>query len=340
MGEDVTMTDQLAKHENERTALEILSRTKALVGPALEAASLRLSPDIQPHVRHHLAGGGKHVRACLALLSASAAGANDDVGLVGAVAIELVHNFSLIHDDIIDRDVERRHSPTLWAKYGVGSALIAGDALSTLAFQLLLDEPTIERVQAAQSLAEALQAMIAGQAADIASESKLSLTVEECLAMEAGKTGALLACAASIGAILAGADVSVINALSDFGDHLGLAFQAIDDLLGVWGDAGVTGKPVGNDLRLRKKTLPIAIANAKGFDVFVDVQSTVEQELSDTDVAEAMVLLDECGARYETMEFATNELAAALAVLNGADLAESARVELAVVARYVIERDQ
>ena len=334
------MTDSVAKRENERTALEILSRTKALVRPALEAASLRLSPDIQPLVRHHLAAGGKYVRACLALLSANAAGADNDVGLVGAVAIELVHNFSIIHDDIIDRDVERRHSPTLWAKYGVGSALIAGDALSTLAFQLLLEGSTFERVAAAQCLAEAQQAMIAGQAADIASEDKLSLTVEECLQMEAGKTGALLACAASIGAILAGADASVISALSDYGDHLGLAFQAIDDLLGVRGDSSITGKPVGNDLRLRKKTLPISIANAKGFDVFVEAPSTSNQELSDTEVAEAMVLLDECGARYETLEFATKELEAALAALDGAVLADAARVELAVTARYVIERDQ
>jgi geranylgeranyl diphosphate synthase type I len=334
------MTDSVAKRENERTALEILSRTKALVRPALEAASLRLSPDIQPLVRHHLAAGGKYVRACLALLSANAAGADNDVGLVGAVAIELVHNFSIIHDDIIDRDVERRHSPTLWAKYGVGSALIAGDALSTLAFQLLLEGSTFERVAAAQCLAEAQQAMIAGQAADISSEDKLSLTVEECLQMEAGKTGALLACAASIGAILAGADASVISALSDYGDHLGLAFQAIDDLLGVWGDSSITGKPVGNDLRLRKKTLPISIANAKGFDVFVEAPSTPNQELSDTEVAEAMVLLDECGARYETLEFATKELEAALAALDGAVLADAARVELAVTARYVIERDQ
>jgi geranylgeranyl diphosphate synthase type I len=334
------MTESPSKHENERTALEILSRTKTLVRPALEVASNRLGPDIQPLVRHHLSAGGKYVRACLALLSASAAGASADDGLVGAVAMELVHNFSLIHDDIIDRDVERRHEPTLWAKYGVGPALIAGDALSNLAFQLLLAEPTVARVGAAQRLAEAIQAMIAGQADDIASEDKHSLTVEECLRMEAGKTGALLACAASIGAILAGADHSVVDALSEFGDHLGLAFQAIDDLLGVWGDSSTTGKPVGNDLRLRKKTLLIAIANAKGFDVFAEGTPTTQRELSDADVADAMVLLEECGARHETLEFAGKELEAALAALDRVTLVDSARVELVVIARYVIERDQ
>lgn len=336
----MTMAESRSKHDNELTAQEILSGSKALVHPALEAASRRLSPEIQPLVSHHLSAGGKYVRATLALLSANAAGADNQVGLVGALAIELVHNFSLIHDDIIDRDEARRHEPTLWVKYGVGPALIAGDALSTLAFQLLLEEPTAERVRAAQCLADAVQAMIAGQAEDMASEHQPSLSVEECLQMARGKTGALLACAASIGAVLAGADDDAVNALSDYGDHLGLAFQAIDDLLGVWGDSNVTGKPVGNDLRLRKKTLPISIAYAKGFDVFAEHPASLDQELSDGDVAAAMVLLDECGARHETLELAGNELQAALAALDRVSIVDTARAELAVTARYVIERDQ
>jgi geranylgeranyl diphosphate synthase type I len=335
----VTLADSLSKHENEVTALGILSRTKSMVHPALEAVSHRLSPEIQPLVRHHLAAGGKYVRAALALLSTSAAGAEEPVGLVGALAIELVHNFSLIHDDIIDRDVERRHEPTLWAKYGVGPALIAGDALSALAFQLLLEEPTPERVRAAQLLADAVQSMIAGQAEDMASEHKPFLTVEECLQMEAGKTGALLACAASIGAVLAGADEVTVKALTQYGDHLGIAFQAIDDMLGVWGDPSTTGKPVGNDLRLRKKTLPISIAYSKGFDIFAEAANPLDEQLSDDAVNEAMVLLDECGARYETMELAGKELEAALAALDGATIVDAARAELIVTARFVVERD-
>lgn len=336
----MTLSDSLSKHENELTALDILSRTKALVHPALAAATQRLGPELQPLASHQLSSGGKYVRACLALLSASAAGADEQVGLVGALAIEFVHNFSLIHDDIIDNDVTRRHQPTMWAKYGVGPAIIVGDALSTLAFQLLLDEATVERIGAARCLADAVQAMVLGQAQDIASEGQPSLSVEECLRMEAGKTGALLACAASIGAILAGADNDVVRALSEYGDHLGLAFQATDDMLGVWGESSVTGKPVGNDLRLRKKTLPISIAYAKGFDVFAESASSVEQELSDADVAEAMVLLDDCGARFETLQLAEEELRAAIEALDQAPLASTARDELMVIARYVIERDK
>ncbi|MGA7834559.1 MAG: polyprenyl synthetase family protein [Acidimicrobiales bacterium] len=336
----MTLANSLSKHENEASALEILARAKSLVNPALEAATQRLSPELRPLVRHHFSAGGKYVRASLALISANAGGASDDAGLVGALAIELIHNFSLIHDDIIDGDVERRHEPTVWAKYGVGPAIIAGDALSTLAFQLLLDNATPSRVRAAARLAEATQAMIVGQAEDIASEHQLSLSVEECLRMEAGKTGALLSCAASIGAILAGASEPVIEALSEFGDHLGQAFQAIDDMLGVWGESSVTGKPVGNDLRLRKKTLPVCIANAKGFDVFGEIASSSEDDLTDAEVAAAMTLLDDCGARYETAEMAEAELRSALAALERAPMEPSARTELAILARYVIERDQ
>ncbi|MGH3731837.1 MAG: polyprenyl synthetase family protein [Acidimicrobiales bacterium] len=333
----MTLADSRSREENNRTALQILARTKSLVSPALEASTKRLGDEIGPVIDHHLLVGGKFVRAALALLSANAAGAGDEVALAGAVAIELVHNFSLIHDDIIDGDLERRHHPTVWAKFGVGPALIAGDALSTLAFQMLLEEPSVERVAAARRLGDATQAMIVGQAQDIASEHVLLLSVEECLAMEAGKTGALLSCAASIGAVLAGADGAVVDALADYGTHLGFAFQAVDDMLGIWGEPVVTGKPVGNDLRLRKKTLPISIANSKGFDIFTGPSDV---ELSDANVAEAMVMLDECGARYETMELAQRELAASLGSLERAPLAGAPRGQLAVIARYVIERDQ
>ncbi len=315
-----------------------MSRAKSLVTPALQETTKRLGDELGPVIDHHLLVGGKSVRACLALLSANAAGAGDDVGLVGALAIELIHNFSLIHDDIIDRDEDRRHQPTVWAKFGVGPALIAGDALSTLAFQLLLDDPTPERVaQRPRRLADATQAMIVGQAQDIASEDKLSLTLDECLAMEAGKTGALLSCAASIGAVRAGAEDAAVDALSRYGEHLGVAFQAIDDMLGVWGDPSVTGKPVGNDLRLRKKTLPISIANSKGFEIFTTPK---DHELSDDEVAEAMVFLDECGARYETMELAERELQASLDALTRVPLNDEASAKLAILARYVVERDQ
>jgi geranylgeranyl diphosphate synthase, type I len=334
------LADSLSRRDDGTTALDTLARAKSVVEPALTEVTLRLSPELRPVILHHLSGGGKLVRPTLALLSAKAVGADEKTGLVGALAIELVHNFSLIHDDIIDGDVERRHVPTVWAEFGVGPALIAGDGLLTLAFQLLLEEPTTERVNATRLLADATQAMIVGQAEDINSEHLSSLTLEECLRMEAGKTGALLACASSIGAVLAGADEATVRALSDYGQHLGLAFQAVDDILGVWGDPKVTGKPVGNDLRLRKKTLLISVANSKGFDVFAETGITNDEEMTDAQVTAAMDFLDDCGARYETLEMAETNLAAALASLERVPLDSSAVTELSAIAHYVIERDK
>jgi geranylgeranyl diphosphate synthase type I len=185
-----------------------LTRAALLVAPALHAAVGRLNPSLQGPVHHHLAGGGKRVRAALSLLSASVVGAPEETGVVGAVAIELIHNFSLIHDDIIDGDTERRHRSTVWSEFGVGQAIIAGDALATLALQVMLEHPTTERVRAAACLLEATQVMIAGQGDDMAFETRPSVTVAECLDMERGKTSALLACAVSLGAILAGAPES------------------------------------------------------------------------------------------------------------------------------------
>ena len=260
----MTAISSPARRDSAFMAAETLTRVRSVVAPAIDAAVLRLCPALRPAVREHLAGGGKFVRAGLTLVSTAAAGAEEIAGLAGAVAIEIVHNFSLVHDDIIDGDLERRHRPTLWAEHGVGHAIIAGDALATLAFQVLLEEPTPERVRAAGRLAEATQAMIAGQAEDMASELVVSLSVEECLHMEAGKTGALLSCSAAIGAILGGAPAATVDALADFGRHLGIAFQAVDDLLGIWGEPSVTGKPVGNDLRQHKKSLPVAIALSRG----------------------------------------------------------------------------
>jgi len=228
----------------------------------------------------------------------------------------------------------------LWAQHGIGHAIIAGDALAALAFQVLLEEPTSERVTAAGVLADATQSMIAGQAEDMAGEAAESLSVEECLQMEAGKTGALLSCAAAIGAILAGAPAGTVDALADFGNHLGIAFQAIDDVLGIWGESSVTGKPVGNDLRQHKKTLPVAIAMAGESPATAELAGLLEGALTDAQVARATELLDDCGARDETLAIGDAQLKAALSALESVPLASGPSMELAAIARYVTERDR
>jgi geranylgeranyl diphosphate synthase, type I len=256
---------------------DVLDHARDVTQPLMRDAVARLTPSIRDVVSYHLgwtdaAGnptavkGGKGIRAALATLSAEASWADAAVGAPGGVAVELVHNFSLLHDDLMDGDVERRHRPTAWALWGPSVALLAGDALATLATDVLLRTQNPAAPQAALALCEATAEMIAGQADDLAFEARRSVSVEECMGMSTAKTGALLGCAASLGAILAAAPPATVRALRDFGRHLGLAFQATDDLLGIWGDPGTTGKPTGNDIRQRKKSMPIVAALAAGDD--------------------------------------------------------------------------
>jgi geranylgeranyl diphosphate synthase type I len=318
----------------------VLDRARDLVQPPLRAAVSRLSDELQAPVQHHLGGGGKHVRAALALLSAEACGADAATGIPGAVAIELVHNFSLLHDDVIDGDRERRHRPTVWAEFGVGPAIIAGDALATLAMEVLLEDANPNAGRAALELARATQAMIAGQADDMAFEPRTVVTVEECLTMEERKTGALLSCAAALGAILGGAEEPTVQALREYGRHLGIAFQAVDDLLGIWGDPSVTGKPVGSDLRQHKKTLPVVIAVAAADGLAGEFVALLRGRLSEREVATAAQFVEGFGGREATMQTAEEHLASALGALDGVSLAAGPAAELADVAMFVVGRDR
>jgi geranylgeranyl diphosphate synthase type I len=326
--------------EDQPLAAEILSRASSLVSPALDDVVDRLSPELQAPVRHHMAGGGKRVRAGLVLVSAVASGGWEETGIVGAVAIELVHNFSLLHDDIIDGDRDRRHRPTVWAEYGVGRAIVAGDALAALSTEVLLEVPTPERVRAAAALSRATREMIAGQADDMAFETRRSVSVEECLAMATGKTGALLSCASSLGAILTGAPDATIDALAGFGLHVGVAFQAVDDVLGIWGDPARTGKPAGNDLVQKKQSLPVAVALANAGDRRDELEDLLDRVSTEADVAAAAGLIEELGGRDEVADLAEWHLQTALGALGSVDLVPGPRAQLESIARFVTERDR
>jgi geranylgeranyl diphosphate synthase, type I len=330
----------------------VLDRARTIVTPALRAAVARLSPELRRPAEYHLGwvdvdgrpaagSGGKHVRAALALLSAAAVGADETVGVPGAVAIELVHNFSLLHDDVIDVDRERRHRTTVWAAFGVGPAITVGDALHTLAIQVLLDEGTPEAVRAVAALADGTSRMIAGETVDIVFETRDDVTWDECLEMSSAKTGALLACAASLGAILAGAPAERVEALASYGLHLGLAFQAVDDVLGIWGETATTGKPVFGDLRQQKKTLPITAALASSNGNLGELRTLLEASRDDeAAAARAAELIDKLGGRQATEAAAVEHLDVALAALHGARLVPAVEAELAELARYVVERQQ
>jgi geranylgeranyl diphosphate synthase type I len=342
----------------------VLARSRQAIGPAISAAINRLAPELHQLATYHMgwtdadgrpvsSPGGKGIRPALAILSAEAAWADPEIGIPGGVAVELVHNFSLIHDDIIDSDTERHHRPTVWSVYGVGPAIIAGDALQILAHQVLLEGSPTYGPEASAALADATAAMIAGQADDIAFEKRRDVTVEQCTAMSAAKTGALLGCATSIGAILAGAPPATVGALRDYGRHLGLAFQAVDDLLGIWGDPERTGKPAGSDLRQRKKSMPIVSALAAGGEeadelralVFEGVDGVDQPEpltpepLNTAQIERATYLVEACGGREWTAVRAKANLDAALGALERVRLSAIPHRDLADIAVYVVERE-
>ncbi|MDQ1700248.1 MAG: geranylgeranyl diphosphate synthase, type [Frankiaceae bacterium] len=318
-----------------------LLRARTAVEPALHDAVDRLDPDSRRLARYHLEAGGKAVRPALALLSARAVGVDESIAVPGAVAVELVHNFSLVHDDLMDRDVERRHRPTVWALHGPAAAILCGDAMLALATQVLLDVGTLDAIEAARQLGLATQELIRGQHADLAFEQRHYVGVDECLAMAAGKTGALLACSAAIGAVLAGAPTASVGALSTYGAELGLAFQLVDDLLGIWGDPATTGKPVGSDLRARKKSLPVAFAlteNGPAGAALAHWLATAGPD-SDADIAGAAGLVEAAGGRAWATEEATRRLALAESALESVALEPNAVEELVALGRFVVTRN-
>jgi len=213
---------------------------------------------------------GKRLRPLICLLAAEACGAPAGRALPAAVALELLHNFTLIHDDIEDRDEVRHHRPTVWKLWGEAQAINAGDGMHVLAHLTLLDleaqgvsPETIVRL--ARRFAETSLIITEGQHLDLAFERRDDVTPAEYLDMIARKSAALLGCAAATGAEIAGAAPEYVDALAAYGMQLGLAFQIRDDVLGIWGKEETTGKPAA-DLRKRKKTLPALYALTRADD--------------------------------------------------------------------------
>ncbi|WP_432923365.1 polyprenyl synthetase family protein [Microbispora sp. CA-135349] len=335
---------------SEDSAVGTLGRCRALVLPALREAVERLDPWAGRMTAYAFgwtdaAGnavpgdGGKGMRQALALLTAQALGAPAEAAVPGAVAVELVHGFSLVHDDVMDGDERRRHRDTVWKAYGVGAAVLAGDAMLGLAMDTLANATPGTGPAAVRLLSRALLDLANGQAADLAFEGRPwsgpgAVGVDEYLAMAAGKTGSLLGCAAGLGAVLAGAPSETVAAVTGMGRELGLAFQAVDDLLGIWGDPEVTGKPVHNDLRRRKKTLPVvaALAADRSGRLATLLGAPVPRP------AEAAALIREAGGRAFAAERAARHLDAALRILDRVTVDPVAAAELAGLAEFVVAR--
>ncbi len=248
---------------------------------------------------------GKRIRPLLVLLCTEAAGGGWQATLPAAAAVELLHNFSLIHDDIQDNSPLRHRRPTVWVKWGAAQAINAGDVMFTLAFLAVQDLAAAlppERVLlASRIIQQTCLRLTEGQFLDISFETEAVLPEDVYWPMIGGKTSALLACCTELGALVAGADEACRAAFREYGYSLGLAFQVLDDWLGIWGDVALTGKSAESDLVSGKKTLPVLHALAKDGPF---ARRWLQGKITPEEVPTLARMLEEEGAYAYTLEAA------------------------------------
>ncbi len=244
---------------------------------------------------------GKRLRPLLCLLACAEVGGDPAQALSAAAALEILHNFSLVHDDIEDGDETRRHRPTVWKVWGVPQAVNVGDAMFALAFAAMqrtaAQGVAPDRTLAALGVFTAMTvALTEGQHLDMRFEQRDDVTVAEYIRMIEGKTAALIGAAVAIGALIGGATAAQDGALQRFGQAIGVSFQIQDDILGIWGEPAVTGKAAGNDILRKKKSLPLLHAlNHPG--VGPQLQALMAEEVGTAQLPHALELLDAAGSR-------------------------------------------
>jgi geranylgeranyl diphosphate synthase type I len=287
------------------------------------------------------APSGKKLRPALALLVSQAVSGQVEPARDAAVGVELIHNFSLVHDDIQDRSPLRRHRPALWTLWGAAQGINAGDALFALAQTTIVRGGGVLAARLAAELNATALSLAEGQYLDIELQNgRVPATLEGYEAMITRKTGALFACACRLGAIAAGAAEEAQAAYAAYGLELGLAFQEQDDLLGVWGVSTETGKPDAADVVERKRGLPAALALGRedAPEWLRALYDGREAETSEADVARVVALFDAIGVREQIEERVANRYRRALDCLTAAGPREPARGYLAAICDVLTTR--
>lgn len=332
---------------------EVLENCREVFEPAYRAVVTAMPAEIAQVAGYHIgwwnstgsptALGGKAIRPALVLTTAAAMndrpqGCIPDRAVLAAVAVELVHDFSLLHDDVMDRDHNRRHRPAAWVEFGVARAVLTGDLLMTVAIDLLASED----IDAARVLIRALQALCQGQNADLAFEQRPEVSVRQCLAMAEGKTAALLSAACELGAWAGGASPTRMHLMRRFGARAGVAFQLIDDLLGIWGDPDSTGKSANSDLARRKQSLPVVAALNSGTGAGAELLRRYRdpRPIEEDELAHLAGLIEAAGGRGWAERAAYRNCAAALKLLHHANPALAAGAELRALLDLITCRDR
>ncbi|MEU7766550.1 polyprenyl synthetase family protein [Nocardia sp. NPDC049190] len=334
----------------ELPAQEVLVRARALIEPVLQVSVDSLGDALRRMAGYHLGwwdaagtptpgASGKALRPALTLTAATVCGGDAAEAVPAAAAVELLHNFSLVHDDVMDEDPLRRGRRTVWSVWGVTNAILLGDAFHALSVGVLSTRlPGHVTAEAITWLQKTALELCRGQYDDCAFENRPQVGIDDYIAMAMGKTGALMGCACALGALCVGADTATISDMDFFGRELGLAFQFVDDVIGICGDPAVSGKPVGSDLRSRKKTLPVVAALESGTDAAVELAALYRstEPLTSDQVERAADLVHQAGGLDLALHCARHRLTAAMQVLPAHATAE----DLQQLARLVTLRDR
>ena len=290
---------------------------------------------------HLIVNGGKRLRPYMVIRSCQILGGKSSDAMISASAVEMVHNFTLVHDDIMDNDEMRHGVPTVHKKFGMPIAILAGDVLFSKAFQIISESKLSPNATAhlISRLAKACVDVCEGQLLDIkmADEKKIP-TQAEYITMIGKKTAALFDVSCAMGAICATNRPKDISNLSAFGRNLGIAFQITDDLIGVMGDPKITKKPVGNDLREGKKSLPIlmAIKLANGNEKKIILKAFGNSKISKSDLNKAVEVIRSLGiegkVRNQALKYAEKS-EKSLIKYSG-----SAKEELTALLDFVVRR--
>ena len=289
--------------------------------------------------------GGKRLRPTLCLLACEAVGGEWEQALPAATAIELIHNFSLIHDDIEDQSPQRRGRPALWKVAGLAQALNAGDGmhvLARLAVYGLAERGVAPQLilQVSRLLDQTCLNLCEGQYLDLSYESRAEVSVADYLLMAERKTASLIGASLTTGALIGGTSAATAAALGGIGMALGLAFQIRDDILGLWGDSQSTGKAPGEDILQKKKSLPLVYALGQSGPRAAELRRIcAKKRIAPDDVPQVMGLLEELGARQWAQTQVEEHYRRALAQMEGIDLTLSGRRDLEAVAALLVERE-
>lgn len=340
----------------------VFTRHQAVVGAALRAELDDRSLPIYDALRYYMGWAdvdgtrrhspeGKRLRPTLCLLACEAVGGDPATAVPAAAAIELVHNFSLIHDDIEDGDRTRHHRPTLWVVWGEPVAIVAGNSLLAVADLAVYRLRTVGGPDTADSadavvaaghiLTERYLSMMEGQYLDIAYEGRTDVTVDEYLAMIERKTGALIEGAVELGAFVgSGCAGGVVDGLRAFGSDLGRIFQIRDDVLGIWGGPAL-GKPVGADITRKKNSLPVVhvFEHARNAELRELQRIYTKSDIESADVERVLEVMDSLGTQRWCQELAEERWGRARKRLASLRLSEDATREFLELGEYLLIRD-